>query len=195
MPSDPDDIDDALSEPDSDKQTSADETVVFRPDDGAGLEEAAAAEPSVEVQLAAAEDRVLRLQAELQNVMNRARRELSDARRYAPLDLARDLLPAIDNIDRALDASDKSGEGGGLADGFKMVRQHLIETLARHGCEPIETAAGVEFDPTFHEAILQQPSEEVAAGAILHTAQTGFKLHDRVLRPAQVIVSSGPAEG
>ncbi|MEQ8848220.1 nucleotide exchange factor GrpE [Botrimarina sp.] len=193
MPTDPNDIDDALAEPQAEGETAPGETVIFKAGDPAD-EPAADAEPSVEVQLAAAEDRVLRLQAELQNVMNRARRELSDARRYGPLDLARDLLPAIDNIDRALEAAEKSGEAKELAAGFKMVRQQLAESLSRHGCEPIDTTAGVEFDPTFHEAILQQPSEEFAAGAILHTAQSGFKLHDRVLRPAQVIVSSGPAE-
>lgn len=154
-----------------------------------------AAEPSPEDQLKAAEDRTLRLQAELQNVLARSRREVEETRKYGALGVARDLLPAIDNIDRALEAAKNAGEGegSGLTDGFRMVRDQIVAALGQHGCEPIDTTPGAEFDPSMHEAILQQPSDEVAAGAILLTAQTGYKLHDRVVRAAQVIVSSGPA--
>ena len=162
------------------------ETIDFEAADGA---------PSAEDQLAAAEDRALRLQAELQNVLNRTRREVAEERKYGPLGVARDLLPAIDNIDRALEAAEKaSGDGDAdLLTGFRMVREQLIGVLGQHGCEAIATDGGVEFDPAFHEAILQQPSEDAPAGVILMATQTGYKLHDRVVRPAQVIVSSGPA--
>ncbi|CAL1151128.1 unnamed protein product [Cladocopium goreaui] len=154
------------------------ETIDFEAADGA---------PSAEDQLAAAEDRALRLQAELQNVLNRTRREVAEERKYGPLGVARDLLPAIDNIDRALEAAEKaSGDGDGdLLTGFRMVREQLIGVLGQHGCEAIATEGGVEFDPAFHEAILQQPSEDAPAGMILMATQTGYKLHDRVVRPAQ----------
>ncbi|MEO0529078.1 MAG: nucleotide exchange factor GrpE [Planctomycetota bacterium] len=152
--------------------------------------------PSVEEQLKAAEDRSLRLQAELQNVLNRSRREVEEVRKYGALGIAKDLLPAIDNIDRALAAAeigDEEADSGSLANGFRLVREQLIGVLKDHGCEAIDTSPGTAFDPSFHEAILQQPSDEVEAGAIVMAAQSGYKLHDRVVRAAQVIVSSGPA--
>lgn len=175
------------------------ETVEFIPDSGeAGADASlsgADSGPTIEEQLKSAEDRALRLQAELQNVLNRSRREVEEVRKYGALGVARDLLPAIDNIDRALEVA-KQQEAGGesdLADGFRMVRDQLVGVLAQHGCQPIDAAPGVEFDPTLHEAILQQPSDDAPAGAVLQATQTGYKLHDRVVRAAQVIVSAGPA--
>lgn len=182
-------IDEALADETGGEDVSA-ETVAFE------AAEEAPAEPTVEDQLAEAQDRVLRMQAELQNVLNRTRREVADERKYGALGIARDLLPAIDNIDRALAAAGGTGDDNdpaSLSTGIKMVREQLLGVLAQHGCEPIATDPGTEFDPNFHEAILQQPSEEVAAGTILMAAQAGYKLHDRVVRAAQVIVSSGPA--
>lgn len=166
----------------------ASETVAFEP----------AAEPTPEDQLAEAQDRTLRLQAELQNVLNRTRREVADTRKYGALGLARDLLPAIDNIDRALAAggdSDDEADPASLSTGIKMVREQLLAALSQHGCEPIATDPGTAFDPNFHEAILQQPSDDVPAGTVLMAAQSGYKMHDRVVRAAQVIVSTGSAEG
>jgi len=144
--------------------------------------------------LAAANDRALRLQAEMQNLRNRTSREIADERRYAALPVLRDLLPVIDNIDRAIEAAEKAGEAENLLEGFRLVRQQLLTTLTRHQCETIP-AEGQPFDPNFHEAILQQPSAEVPAGNVIMQTQTGYKLHDRVVRPAQVIVSSGPPSG
>lgn len=180
----------------SDETNEVDEALAAEAESEASADTPTAEQATPEEQLAAAEDRCLRLQAELQNVLNRTRREVADERKYGALGLARDLLPAIDNIDRALEAATKdAAEAGGLADGFRMVREQILTVLAQHGCEPIDTSAGAEFDPAFHEAILQQPSDEVPAGAITMAAQTGYKLHDRVVRAAQVIVSSGPAAG
>jgi molecular chaperone GrpE len=141
--------------------------------------------------LAAANDRTLRLQAEMQNLRNRTSREIADERRYAALPVLRDLLPVIDNIDRAIEAAEKAGEAETLLEGFRLVRQQLMTTLSRHQCEPIP-AQGELFDPHFHEAILQQPSADVAAGHVMMVTLPGYKLHERVVRPAQVIVSSGP---
>ena len=145
-------------------------------------------------ELAAANDRALRLQAEMQNLRNRTSREIADERRYAVLPVLRDLLPVIDNIDRAIEAAEKAGEAENLLEGFRLVRQQLITTLSRHQCEPI-AAEGEPFDPHFHEAILQQPSADVPAGHVMMVTQPGYKLHERVVRPAQVIVSGGaPAQ-
>jgi molecular chaperone GrpE len=144
--------------------------------------------------LAAANDRTLRLQAEMQNLRNRTSREIADERRYAALPVLRDLLPVIDNIERAIEAAEKAGEAENLLEGFRLVRQQLMTTLRRHQCEPIP-AQGEPFDPHFHQAILQQPSADVPSGHVMMVTQPGYKLHERVVRPAQVIVSSGaPAQ-
>lgn len=145
-------------------------------------------------ELAAANDRLLRMQAEMQNLRNRTSREIADERKYAALPVLRDLLPVLDNIDRAIEAAEKAGEAENLLEGFRLVRQQLVTTLANHGAEPIE-ALGQTFDPNFHQAILHQPSQDAPADTVTMVTQQGYKLHDRVVRPTQVIVSSGPAAG
>jgi molecular chaperone GrpE len=163
--------------------------------DAQTLEEALAAggeaDQDLSAELAAANDRMLRLQAEMQNLRNRTSREIADERRYAALPVLRDLLPVLDNIDRAIGAAEKAGESENLLAGFRLVKQQLDTILGRHHCELI-AAEGEAFDPNFHEAILQQPSSEVPADHVVLVTQSGYKLHDRVVRPAQVIVSSGP---
>lgn len=146
----------------------------------------------LEAELATERDRNLRLRAEIENLRGRTARELADQIRYAALPLARDLLPVLDNIDRAIEAGEKAGEKGPLVDGVKMVRQQLIGALQQHHCQEIK-ALGEPFDPQFHAAILQQPSAEVPANHVIMVTQAGYQLHDRVVRPAQVIVSSGSA--
>jgi molecular chaperone GrpE len=148
------------------------------------------ADADIAGELSAANDRLLRLQAEMQNLRNRTSREIADERRYAALPVLRDLLAVVDNIDRAIEAAEKAGEAENLLEGFRLVRQQLATTLSRHQCEPI-AAEGLPFDPNLHQAILQQPSTDVPAGNVMMVTQTGYKLHDRVVRPAQVIVSSG----
>jgi molecular chaperone GrpE len=168
------------SEPETDDQSAAEQST------GSGELNSAA-------ELAAANDRLLRLQAEMQNLRNRTAREIADERRYAALPVLREMLPVVDNIDRAIEAAEKAGEAENLLAGFRLVRQQLLTILDHHHCEPIE-ALGQPFDPHFHQAILQQPSAEAPAGTITLVTQAGYKLHDRVVRPAQVIVSSGPGE-
>jgi molecular chaperone GrpE len=143
-------------------------------------------------ELAAANDRLLRLQAEMQNLRNRTSREIADERKYAALPVLRDLLPVLDNINRAIEAAEKAGEVENLLEGFRLVRQQLVTTLNNHGAEQID-ALGQPFDPNFHQAILHQPSPTAPANTVTMVTQEGYKLHDRVVRPAQVIVSSGPA--
>jgi len=147
----------------------------------------------IESELASEKDRVLRLQAEMENLRSRTAREIIDERRYAPLPVVRDLLPVVDNINRAIEAAEQSGDAASLLEGFQLVRQQLLTILEQHHCKPIETV-GQPFDPQIHEAILQQPSDEQPANHILQETQTGYQLHDRVVRASQVIISSGPAE-
>jgi molecular chaperone GrpE len=173
--------------PNRDESTAAPDESLDR-----SLEQALAEEdtPDVAAELEAANDRMLRLQAEMQNLRARTAREIADERRYAALPIVRELLPVIDNIDRAIDAAEKAGEAENLLEGFRLVRQQLATILAQHHCERID-ADGQPFDPHIHEAILQQPSADVPAGHVMMVTQEGYKLHDRVARPAQVIVSSG----
>ena len=145
-------------------------------------------------ELAAANDRLLRMHAEMQNLRNRTSREIADERRYAALPILRDLLPVLDNINRAIEAAEKANEAEKLLEGFRLVRQQLLTTLSNHGAEPIE-ALGQPFDPNYHQAILHQPSNDAPADTVTMVTQQGYKLHDRVVRPTQVIVSSGPAQG
>jgi molecular chaperone GrpE len=142
-----------------------------------------------------ASDRVLRAQAEFDNYRKRVRREMEDERRYASLGLLGDLLPVLDNIHRAIAAAEKSAADSVLLNGVKMVAQGLVAALARHDCRPIE-ALGQPFDPAFHQAISQQPTDEYPPDTVVLVAQEGYTLHDRVVRPAQVIVSKpiNPAE-
>ncbi|RCS54642.1 nucleotide exchange factor GrpE [Bremerella cremea] len=138
-----------------------------------------------------AEKRVLLAQADLENFRKRMRREREDELKYANVPLLTDLLPVVDNLQRGIESAEKSEQTSALLDGIKLVEKQLIEAMTKRGCEPIE-AQGQPFDPNLHDAILQQPSADVDPGTVLHVAQVGYKLYDRVIRPSQVIVSKAP---
>lgn len=143
-------------------------------------------------QLAEAEDRVLRAHAELDNYRKRANRLLQEETKYAPLPLLRDLLPVVDNLERAIQAAEQSGGSTGLLEGVKIVAQQLQSVLQRHHCKRIE-AKGSAFDPHLHEAIAQIPSADLPPGTVAEVTLTGYQLHDRIVRPAQVLVAARPA--
>ena len=145
---------------------------------------------SLRAELAEANDRTLRTQAELENFRKRSRREYEEAQRYREIDLLRDLLPVLDNVLRAIEAADKTTDVESLRSGFRMTAQQIEKLLGSHGCQTIETD-GTAFDPTVHDAILQQDAPGVAPGTVVGTASRGYRLHDRVVRPAQVIVAKG----
>ena len=150
----------------------------------------ASADPGPEPQVAELQERVLRVQAELENFRKRSRREYDEAQRYREIDVLRDLLPVLDNVLRAIEAAEKTADVESLRSGFRMTAQQLEKLLGSHGCQTIETD-GAAFDPAVHDAILQQEVPGVAAGTIVGTASRGYKLHDRVVRPALVIVAKG----
>ena len=145
---------------------------------------------SLRAELAEANDRTLRVQAELENFRKRSRREYEEAQRYREIDLLRDLLPVLDNVLRAIEAAEKTTDVESLRSGFRMTAQQIEKVLGSHGCQTIETD-GTAFDPTVHDAILQQDAAGVAPGTVVGTASRGYRLHDRVVRPAQVIVAKG----
>jgi molecular chaperone GrpE len=151
----------------------------------------------LESQLQEASQRALRAQAELENYRKRIQREMDSEIRYAALPLVRDLLAVLDNLNRAIEATQARSAGevsadSGLLEGVRMVAAQFESTLKQHGCMPIETV-GTPFNPNEHQAIAQEPSTEHPAGTVTRATQVGYKLHDRVVRPAQVFVSTGPA--
>lgn len=141
---------------------------------------------------ASADKRVLQAQAEAENFRKRMRRDFEDQVKYAPLGLVQDILQVRDNLLRALEAAETSDSAAGLQEGVAMVAKQLDDQLAKHGVKEIPTA-GELFDPNYHEAISQMPSAEHAEGMVAHVAVTGFQMHERVVRPSQVVVSTGPA--
>ena len=141
--------------------------------------------------LVAAEKRVLLAQADLENYRKRVQRERDDELKFANSPLLNDLLPVVDNLQRALQSAEGSEQASGIVDGIKLVEKQLLEAMKKRGCEPID-AEGQPFDPNFHEAILQQPSGDVEPGTVLQVTQTGYKLFDRCIRASQVIVSKAP---
>lgn len=134
-------------------------------------------------------DRSLRLAAEMENVRRRAARELETTRRYALERFAAELLPIADSLELALASADTVPEG------LEMTLKLLNDTLARHHIEAVTPAEGDAFDPILHEAMATQPSEQMAPDRILQLIQKGYRLHDRLLRPARVIVSRAPDHG
>lgn len=136
-------------------------------------------------------DQLQRSRAEFANYQKRSRAQAEADRQYAVADLARDLLPVIDNFERALDAAGKAGASS-IVEGLEMVHRQLLAALAKHGVEPIP-ALGQPFDPNQHEALMQQPHAEHPEGTVVGELGRGYRLRDRVLRPAQVAVSIKPA--
>ena len=144
----------------------------------------------LEAELKKAQDESLRQQAEFENFRKRKQREMEEERRYAIQPFARDLLAVVDNLERAIEASSAAGDVNSLRDGVKLVSAQLQNVLAQHNCVRIP-GVGSQFDPHFHQAIAQEASSEHAAGVVSREAQVGYKLYDRVVRPAQVFVSTG----
>jgi molecular chaperone GrpE len=133
-----------------------------------------------------------RARADFDNYQKRSQRDQAQERRFAHGGLALDLLPVIDNFDRATAAAKQAGETGPLVQGVAMVQAQLLDLLRRHGITPIE-AVGRPFDPNLHQAVMQQPTAEQLPGTVLQVLEKGFMIHDRVLRPARVVVAAAPA--
>ena len=134
-----------------------------------------------------------RVAADFDNYRKRVARDSDGQAERAAESIVAELLPVLDNLERAVDASEHHEEAK-VAEGVKLVQQQLIDLLSRRGLEEIAAEAGATFDPHVHEALSQQPSEH-PEGAISEVWQRGYTLGDRVVRPARVVVSSGtPAE-
>ena len=148
-------------------------------------------EEDIARELFEARQQVLRAQADFENYRKRVRRERDEERQFANQPLIMDLLSVVDNLQRALDAGGQASSDG-LSEGVRMVAAQIKDVLRQHNCEQIP-ALGQPFDPHLHEAVGQQPAGDKPPGTVLVEVQGGWKLHDRVIRPAHVIVAASDA--
>jgi molecular chaperone GrpE len=139
-------------------------------------------------------DRFMRALADAENIRKRGERDRREAEQYGGTKLARDLLPVYDNLKRALDVAtdEQRTTAQALIEGVELTLRELINVMTRHGVTPIAPAIGEAFDPQLHQAMFEAPLPGTKAGDIIQVMTEGFLLHDRLLRPAQVGVSSTP---
>ena len=164
---------------------------------GAG-EDAAARITALEAELAKVREearqhheRWLRERAELENLKKRAARERAETMKFANESLLRDLLPIVDNLERAVAHAESGGDGQPLVEGVALVLKSLLDVLERHGVKRIE-AKGTPFDPAQHEAMAHVESAEHEPNSVIEEHQPGYRLQERLLRPALVSVAKAP---
>lgn len=153
---------------------------------------------ALQAENAALKDQALRYAAEAENTKRRAEREMNDARAYAIQKFARDLLGVADNLARALqhapaDAADAAVKN--LVVGLEMTEKELLSVFERNGLKRLDPVVGAKFDPHVHQAVMEQPSDEIAAGGITLVMQPGYELFGRVVRPAMVAVAAKGSKG
>lgn len=156
--------------------------------------------PSLDEQLAAARaevasanERYMRAVADMENFRKRTLREKDELRQFAAASVVEDLIPIMDNLGLGLAAARQQNEGKSIADGVAMVLEQFKSTLTRHGLKEINPA-GAKFDPNLHDCISHQPDEKIPEEQVIQVVRLGYTLNGRLLRPASVIVSSGPAK-
>lgn len=183
-------------------KNSTEEAVAEQSAEGAALAESSSSATSevedLRQQLAAKDleaktnyDRFMRQAAELDNFKKRASREREDAVRFANESLIKDLLPVIDNLERAVAHASGGGNGNPIVEGVEMVLKGLLDALAKHGVTQI-SAVGQPFDPTMHEAMAQVQSQTHQPNSVVDELHKGYTLRNRLLRPALVSVAKAP---
>ena len=153
-------------------------------------DDAAPTAATIDQEMRDVRDRYLRTLADFENYRKRADREKADFFKYALAGTIKDLLPVIDNFDRALEHAD---EGDDFHKGVSLIYKQLFDVLTRHGLKPIDDS-GVSFDPNIHEAVVTEEDPSVPAHTVVAILQKGYYLHDRLLRPALVKVAVGGPE-
>jgi molecular chaperone GrpE len=140
-------------------------------------------------------DRLLRVSAEFDNYKKRMSRELENARKFGTETLLKDLLPVVDNLERAIASSrGEGGEGEGIVEGVGMTLSELLRVLERFQAKPFESV-GEPFDPTWHQAFMQEETDRYPEHTVVSEIQKGYSLHGRLLRPAMVVVSKAASGG
>lgn len=140
-------------------------------------------------------DRFMRALADAENARKRSEKDRREAENYGGSKLSRDMLPIYDNLKRALEAATEEQKeiSGALIEGIELTMREFLSVLKKHGIEVIAPEVGDRFDPKHHQAMFEAPVPGTKSGEIIQVAAEGFMLHDRLLRPAQVGVSSMPA--
>lgn len=149
----------------------------------------------LEAQLEESQQKHLRLAADFDNFRKRTLKDRDEAHKFGHQNLVKDLLPSVDNLERAIAHAQKSEEGDieGLLEGVELVSRELAATLEKHGVTPIDPD-GEPFDPALHEAMAQAPDASVPPNTVVEVFQRGYVLRTRLLRPARVVVSKTPEE-
>lgn len=135
------------------------------------------------------EKRALIAAADLENYRKRSAKNTQDQIKYASLPIMGELLEAVDNLNRAIESADE-GSNSGLLEGVKMVSGQILNILTANNCKLIPSV-GEPFDPNLHQAVQMQPSDDYPENIVMMEMRTGYRLHDRVIRPSQVFVSTG----
>jgi molecular chaperone GrpE len=133
--------------------------------------------------------------ADFENARKRLAADNDRQRKFAHEPLARDILAGLDNLDRAVEVAKKAGDTGPLVQGVSATANMFLEILKRYGVSRMEVGPGSNFDPNKHEAVAQQPTNDHEPGKVVQVLQSGFTIHDRVLRPASVVVAAEPPTG
>ena len=138
-------------------------------------------------------DRLLRVSAEFDNYKKRAVREADEFRKFANEALLRDLLHIVDNLERAITSASESSAGDEcVVQGVSMTRDEILKIFSKYGVTPVE-AVGKPFDPAYHQAIMQEETDEHPENTVVSEMQKGYLLHDRLLRPSMVVVAKAAA--
>ncbi|OAQ21490.1 nucleotide exchange factor GrpE [Thermosulfurimonas dismutans] len=135
------------------------------------------------------QERALRYAAEVENLKKSFKREKEEFSKYALEQLFKELLPSIDNLERALEAAEKSQDPKGLIEGVALTLKGLLNAMEKFGLSQFETALGEPFNPHHHEALHVEETEEHPEGTVVRVYQKGYRLHDRIIRPALVAVA------
>jgi molecular chaperone GrpE len=183
------------------KEVTIDDRVVEQPEiitisEENNVQPIASSENTAEDQIKAAHEktkeyyeRMLRISADFENYKKRSARETDSFRKFANESILKDLLPVVDNLERAISSSAAAqGADQCITEGVDLTLKEILRVLARYGVNPVE-AQGKPFDPGIHEAVMQQESEEFPENTVLTEFQRGYTLHERILRPAMVVVS------
>jgi len=136
-------------------------------------------------------DRYLRVSAEFENYKKRVEKEKSETYKFANENLLRDLIPVLDNLERALEHGREADNSKALLEGIEMTYKGFWAVMEKHGISRVE-AMGEEFDPNHHEAVMVQEDVQSPPGVVISQLQTGYRLHNRLVRPAMVVVSKKP---
>ncbi|WP_443147909.1 nucleotide exchange factor GrpE [Nitrospira sp.] len=139
------------------------------------------------------QDKYLRLAAEFENYKRRAQRDQNDSIRFGNESLLKNLLPIIDNLERAIQCAKDAGTSGPLLEGVELTHKQFLETVAKVGVRQLSTT-GNSFDPAIHQAVTQVESENMEPNTVIEEFQKGYLLHDRILRPAMVSVAKEKSE-